>query len=458
MLKILRLQKELREKQAELIQVKDRAKELEKREEDLERDIEEAKTQEDREAVDQAIEKYESEKDDIENEQTRLEGDIAEIEEKIRELEENAPRASENNANERKDSGTMETRYALFGMSEERTSKLMEREDVKDFIGRTREFMQQKRAVSGAELLVPTVILGLIRENIQEYSKLLKYVNYKNVSGAARQTVMGTIPEAVWTEAVDKLNELDISFAQDEVDGYKVAGYFAVPNALLEDSDISLAAELIAALGQAIGYSVDKAILYGTGVKMPLGAITRLAQTSKPENYPKNAREWKDLHTTNIITIGSSSAKKTGIDLFKDIVTASGKAKGKYSAGVKVWVMNETTKTALISEALNFNAAGAIVTGQSGIMPVVGGDIVTFEDMADGDIFGGYGDLYLLAERAGTTIAQSEHNRFVEDQTVFRGVARYDGKPIIAEGFVLMNILGNAPTTSVSFAQDKANP
>ena len=88
--------------------------------------------------------------------------------------------------------------------------------------------------------------------------------------------------------------------------------------------------------------------------------------------------------------------------------------------------MNGATKLKLISEALSFNASGAIVTSVNDTMPVIGGDIVVIDDIADDTIIGGYGDEYLLAERAGTTISQSEHVRFIEDQTVIKGTARYD--------------------------------
>ena len=49
------------------------------------------------------------------------------------------------------------------------------------------------------------------------------------------------------------LNELDLSFYEAEVDGYKVGGFIPVCNANLEDSDLNLAAEIISAIGQAIG-------------------------------------------------------------------------------------------------------------------------------------------------------------------------------------------------------------
>ena len=38
-----------------------------------------------------------------------------------------------------------------------------------------------------------------------------------------------------------------------------------------------------------------------------------------------------------------------------------------------------------------------------------------------------------------------------------KGNARYDGQPVIAEGFVVIGI-GKAPVTTMSFAKDVANP
>ena len=121
--------------------------------------------------------------------------------------------------------------------------------------------------------------------------------------------------------------------------------------------------------------------------------------------------------------------------------------------------MNETTYTALKAEMLSINAAGAIVSGIEGTMPVIGGDIVVLDFIPDNIIIGGYFDLYLVAERSGQKLGQSEHVKFLEDQTVFKGTARYDGLPVIAEGFVAFALNGGTVTANaVSFAEDSANP
>jgi hypothetical protein len=134
-------------------------------------------------------------------------------------------------------------------------------------------------------------------------------------------------------------------------------------------------------------------------------------------------------------------------------------AKGKYSRGEKVWVMNEATYTKLKAAMMSVNAAGAVVSAIEGTLPVIGGIVEVLEFMPDNYIVGGFFDDYLLAERAGTKISQSEHVRFLEDQTVFKGTARYDGLPVIAEAFVALG-LGNTAISAdaVTFAEDKANP
>ena len=106
---------------------------------------------------------------------------------------------------------------------------------------------------------------------------------------------------------------------------------------------------------------------------------------------------------------------------------------------------------------MSINAAGAIVSGQNGTMPIVGGVIEVLDFVPDNVIIGGYFELYLLAERAGQKFAQSEHAFFVQDQTAFKGTARYDGLPVIAEAFVAIGIDGTTPNATMSFAPDEAN-
>ena len=377
-------------------------------------------------------------------ENTQRSEDPVEIAEEIRE--------------ERKGNPMKKTIRSMLRAANER-AQIFARDDVKTYLSEVRSAISEKRAVTNAGLLIPTVLLDILRENVMDYSKLLRHVNLQRIGGNGVLPIQGTAPEGVWTDCCAALNELALAFNNVEVGCYKVGGYFAICNAVIEDADIDLTATLLDAIAQAIGLALDKAILYGRNTddtqKMPMGIVTRLVQTSKPAGYPATARPWVDLHTSNVKAISDSV---TGVDLFKGLTIDAGAAKGKYSRGPKVWVMNETTYTALKAEAMSINAAGAIVTGMEGTMPVIGGVVEVLDFVPDNIIIGGYFDLYLLAERAGSKFATSEHVRFIQDQTVMKGTARYDGAPAIAEGFVAIGIKGaTVAANAVSFQPDDAN-
>ena len=470
MLKVFMLRKKIdaAKKKLEALRAKD--EEFTKRESELEQTIEEAAAlegedaEEAQKAVEDEANKFDEEKQAHEEAKKSLEDEIGEMEKELAEAEkeqDTTPTEQPQTATEERKVIAMPTlRNRFFGnMDAQERTAMFAQDDVKNFLANVRSCIREKRALNNAGLLIPEVFIGLIKENVMRYSKLYRHVNVQAVSGNARQIVQGTIPEAIWTECCASLNELALTFNDVEVDCFKVAGYFKVCNAVLEDSDIDLASTLLDALSQAIGYAVDKAILYGRNAagtqKMPLGIVTRLAQTSEPASYPATARPWVDLHTSNILAL---SAGLTGAALFKNIVLASGAAKGDYSRGEKTWVMNEKTYTKLMAESVNINGNGQIVAGVGGTMPVVGGDIEVLNFIPDNTIIGGFFDLYLLAERAGAKFAESEHVFFVQDMTAFKGTARYDGQPVIAEGFVVIGLENTTPAANaVAFAPDTAN-
>lgn len=452
-LKALMLRKKIDSKKKELEALRAKDESFVTREAELEAAINEAETEEEQAAVTEEIDAFNSEKEEHDTAKADLETEIGELEGELAEEERaqntNPPAGKEP---EKREAGKMVTpeKRNRFGLTEE----FVTRENVQSFLTQVRTAIKEKRALTNVGLTIPQEFLGILRENVVNYTKLYRHVNVRYIGGEGRMVVMGTVPEAIWTECCATLNELDLGFNDVEVDCNKVGAYFAVCNAILEDSDVALASELVAALSQAIGLALDKAILYGTGTKMPLGIMTRLVQTQAPANYPATARTWVDLHTSNI---KSHAASVTGADLFKAIVLDSGAAKGKYARGEKVWVMNETTYTTLMSQALVIDANGNIVSGIADRMPVIGGIIEVLNFIPDNVIIGGYFELYLLAERAAVQIGQSEHYRFVEDQTVFKGTARYDGVPVIAEAFVAIGINNTTPNASMSFAPDTAN-
>lgn len=473
-LRALMLRRSIDNKKKELEQLRGKEAAFKKRETELEAaiaEVTEATDEEQQKAVEEEVAKYEAEKSAFDKAKDECAAAIDRLEEELKGIEEAAP------AEEPPAEGTMiieenerskRTRMININIralpKEQRVfdalpmqtrQEIIAREDVKAFLKELRSMKGgAQRAVNGADLTVPIVLLDLISENMFRYSKLLNRVRVRNVNGEARQTIAGTVPEAIWTEMCAAINELQFVFNQVTVDGYKVAGFVPVCNSILEDNDINLASWIVEMLSESIGLAEDKAILYGTGIKMPMGIVSRLAQTAKPSDYPANAPAWVDLHTTNIQKIDSTL---TGAAFWAALTVATGNAYSLYARGEKFWAMNSKTYNLLKSKVITFTATGDIAAGVFATLPIITGDIDILEFIPDGDIIGGYGDLYLWVNRGEIQIDADHSVQFIQDNTVFRGKARADGTPVIPQSFVALNINGSDVTTSMTFAADTAN-
>ena len=384
-LRALMLRREIERKEAELAALREKDAEFETREADLEVSIAEAATEEENSAVDQAITDFEQERSAHTESVNALEENLRELRERLAAEEAKAPKQPEDKpAENKKEERSMTMNFSVRdlpmnqrvfeALPEAQRSAILQKDDVQSFLREMRSMKGQTRAISGGELTIPVDFLDLIAENIFRYSKLLRRVRVRNVSGEARQTIAGTVPEAVWTEMCGNLNELTFQFNQITLDGYKVGGYIPVCNALLEDNDVNLASFLVEMMSESLGYAIDKAILYGKGAgyHMPTGIVTRLAQQSQPENWPVNGPAWVDLHTTNLITIASN---KTGAEFWAELQVAAGKCYTKYSRGEMFWAMNSKTFALLKSKAITFTASGDVVANVYGILPIVNGNI-----------------------------------------------------------------------------------
>ena len=472
-LKAIMLRSKIDKKRSELNALLEKDADFEAREAELEQAIEEAQTEEEQQTVSEQVEAFETEKTEHEESKARLNEEIAGLEDELAATEAEPPidrTASSVKKPIRKERKGVEmiTRdirklpmnvRAFDSLPMETRENIVEREDVKAFLSKVRSMKGSTRAINGGDLEIPVVFLELISENMYRYSKLLNRVRVRSVPGQARQTIAGTVPEAIWTEMCGAINELSFVFNQVTLDGYKVAGYVPVCNSLLEDtvSNLDLASWIVEMISESIGLAEDKAILYGKGASshMPLGIVTRLAQDEQPSGYPANAPAWVDLHESNIQSINGDSM--TGAQFWSALTLAAGNTFTRYSRGNQFWAMNSRTYAKLKSKLITFTASGDIVANLYGNLPIITGDVDVLEFIPDGDIIGGYGDLYVWADRADIRIDQSEHVQFIQDNTVFRGKARADGMPIIPGAFVAININNTSVTTAMDFAADTAN-
>lgn len=447
-LKKLMTIKKIEQRKANLAELQQREAELTTRAAELEAAIEEAGTDEEMQTVEENITQLDADKADLEEKKTTLEGEIADLEGELEKLNSKDPVNDPAPAADPVAAEQIERNKNLGGEQRMAANKLTKRgqiierlnkEEVRSFYTNLKQAIEQ-RSINGLDLTIPQILLDTVTDDLGRYSVLYDLVRVAKLTGKGRAIIAGEAPQAVWTEMIGKINELECLFTDVEVDGYKVGGFIPLDNSYIEDSMINLASHVEDCLKESIAIALDKAILYGTGTKMPMGIIPAInADTG--------------LKATNIITLTVANTK------FDKIIESMKNIKrGRRGRGPITVVMNESTWLGtIVPMSLGSNAAGAFVTVSGQAFPGVGYKVVFSEEVPENNILVGDFTKYLLAERSDIKGASSTEFLFTDDKTVFKATARYDGKPVRKSAFVLIGLNATTPAVSASFAIDEAN-
>ncbi|MCP3025410.1 phage major capsid protein [Halobacillus sp. A5] len=416
-LKQLMLNKKISQRKSLLEELNQTTEEFNTRSAELEQAIEEAESDEEVSTVEEEVNQLDSDKEKNETKKQDLETEIADLEAELEQLNENEPKRSMNTELETRTHQTIEGAGNMKVNKYESRSQMMERlnqPEVREFYGKLKEAVQNKRSLSGSDLVIPEQVMDRIKPMIGDYSSLYNEVEVINLSGTGRAILDGAIPKGIWTEASGALEELSLAFDSVELDGYKVGGFVPVDNHIVEDSMIDLANYVEDRIARAIGKAIDDAILNGGGStdKQPEGIIPAVEDDAVTSDF-------------------------TFSDLLPNLAVVDN---GEDNVGEIIAVMKRATyyKHFLPQTVATTDDGRQVVQGVNN--PNLAGVRVVFDQYTPDDavVFGDFKQ-YMLGERRGVQLASSSEARFVEDQTVFKGTARYDGKPAKNEAFVLVN-------------------
>lgn len=425
-LKQIMLAKKIEQRKSALATLLEQEEAFKTRSQELEAAIDEAATDEEISTVEEEIEKLETEKGDLDEKKGTLEGEISALEGELEQLNDKAPTntpAAQGEERQKPQSQGGETRMRENKF--ETRAQMLERlnqPEVREFYSTVAKAVKDKRAISDTDIVIPDAVISMIQQRLGDYSTLYREVNVETLNGPGRIIMDGAIPEAIWTEMCDPVQELASGFSQTELDGFKVGGFIPVCNAILEDAMINLANFIESRLAMAIGKALDKAILIGEGAaaKQPLGIITAL----------------ESVATQNVDSDGSLADIVGNMALIDD-------GEDGVPVGEVIAVMKRSTYySRIVPQTFLPTSDGRLViqTAQTPRLP--DGTRVVFSQYAPADtIIMGDFKKYLLGERRGVQLAVSTDVRFIQDQTVFKGTARYDGKPIYPEYFVVITIV-----------------
>lgn len=393
-------------------------------EEKIKVELEEIKNEEDEAKIVEKLDKLEKEKEELEKEKKELQEEIDELEKELEVIEgkepENRSKKSKVKARGQYKEGESRMKVNKF----ETRSQILERlniQEVRDFYTNVVERSKSKRSVAGGDLLIPTEVVDLIQLRVRSYSRLYDEVTVQALSGDARAIIDGALPEAIWTEACDEVKEMAEAFEAIELDQYKVGGFIPVCNAVMEDSLINLANYLEERIARAIASAVDKAILVGegSGERQPEGIIPAVNGTDNEVTSNGNV-----------------------VDIIQNIGLVGGEDGEDEDLDEVIAVMNRRTYYQyIVSNIFVLTEDGRVVVQGSNERKLPDGTRIVLNRFTPSKtIVVGDFKKYLLGERSGIKLTSSEHVRFIQDQTVFKGTARYDGKPVSEDSFVVIKI------------------
>lgn len=201
---------------------------------------------------------------------------------------------------------------------------------------------------------------------------------------------------------------------------HKLTGLCYVGDELLEDSPISLPPLLNTLFGSAIAFEEDDDYLMGSGANRPLGAFNA-ANPSLVSQAKETGQAAATVVYQNIIKMWSRMHPR--------------------SQKNAIWIANNEVFPQLAQMSMAVGTGGAPVwlpangASDTPFGTLMGRPLILSEKM---QALGTLGDIgladftqYLVADKAGGGLkyATSIHIKFVEDETAFRFVLRYDGQP-----------------------------
>jgi HK97 family phage major capsid protein len=414
MLKQLKIMKALELKRAKLVEIQTRETSLQKRSEQAQASLEEAKNEDDLKLVEDEISTIETEQTQINDEKKTVEDEINQLETELQEVED---RSKNTNTKEKKKPTGAENRMNKLQARELlRTGEYYSRPEVVEFYDKFKSL----RTVVGGELVIPEIVVNRIMDLLGDYSTLYPLVDKIRISGTARVLIDTDTTPAEWVEMGAAIPEGDVgTIVSIDLDGFKTGKICYVDNYLLQDSYINLDEYVSKKIARSIGLALDAAILTGDPAgRQPTGIIPSLPA----ENTVPVAAD---------ATIGELVAPIALIDTGLDNV-------GEISAVMR----RSTYYSTFLPFSINVNSEGDVV----GKLPnltrpdILGLPVVFNNSMAPGEVL--YGDFgkYTLAEREAITISSSTEYRYAQDQTAFRGLGRFDGKPVKPSAFCLVTI------------------
>lgn len=275
--------------------------------------------------------------------------------------------------------------------------------------------------VAGGYLAPEAFVRQLIR-GLEEQVVLRQVANVLTVSAARVEIpTLGTGVTAAWTSEAAAIAESEPTFGQVAFTPHKLGALTLVSNELLADAAVNVEQVLAELFAQAFAEQEEHAFLLGNGSGQPSGLLTDAA--------------------IPVVTTAAPNAISAD-----EVLRLYDALPPQYRPNA-VWIMNPSTMAAL---RLLKDQSGQylLVTGLAGPTPttLLGRPVYLTSRMpaiGAGNKVVVFGDLtrcYTIVQRQGIEVQRSADRYFERDLTAFRAVERVDGKVVLPEAAVILQM------------------
>lgn len=245
-----------------------------------------------------------------------------------------------------------------------------------------------------------------------------------------------------WTEESAAITESTATFESVQLIAKKLAGYFVVPNELLNDAP-AFSSFFDTQVPKGLAWFEDKAFFSESGTGAPQGFISCPASVSVAAESGQTTQTviWDNvvkMYSRMLPTSLNNAVWIVAPDVFPQLATM---ALSVGTGGGPVWIGNygggssgsDTPPASILGRPV-------IVSEKASALGTTGD--ISFVDLA----------YYLIGDRQAVEVASSEHFKFSTDQTAFRIIERIDGRPWLQSALTPANNSSNTLTAFVQLA------
>lgn len=269
--------------------------------------------------------------------------------------------------------------------------------------------------------LVPEEFETAIVTALDEANVIRSLAKVITTSAERKIPIAATHSVAQWTAENAAYTESNPTFAQKQIDAYKLTDLVKVSTELLQDSAFDLESYIAQEFARAFGIAEEQAFCVGTGTGQPTGIFTE---------------------SGGEVGVTAGSATAISVDNLIELVYA---LKSPYRRNAK-FLMNDAT-ISLIRKLKDQNGAylwqPSVQAGQPdrllGYEIYTSPYVPTVEASALTIAFGDFNN-YWIADRSGRTVQRLNELYAGNGQVGFIATERVDGKVILSEGIKLLKM------------------